>query len=592
VGAEVKVENLTKRFGKSLIWEDVSLTIPPGEISVLLGPSGTGKSVLLKHLVGLLRPNNGHIWIHGKDVCTIPESDLYEIRKLFGVLFQDGALFGSQNLYDNIAFPLREHTKKSESEIKRIVLEKLDIVGLKGTEDKLPGEISGGMKKRAGLARALVLDPEILLFDEPDSGLDPVRVAYLDQLVVDINAQTGATCLIVTHNIGTARSVPDNIGLLYRKHLAMFGPRHELLTSAEPVVRQFMNGRKQGPIGMSEEKDTGEQEKEKAEGGPEAELPPIEPQLLPTWPWVRRAMSSPHGSHAFLKEPEARERTKVAAKFGEDGVEPSEEPPAKSMSPEDFLKSLGMDPNQRGNSDEQNSGGGSSESDQSGANDQTRREFPVPAGDQHRSAFGPMAGVAATATAATAAVAMHKGRHADRTDDGSDSDASTRPVPAADGRPRPTPDGRPRPTPGGRPRPVPTSSAPSGPPQGYATQDSATQGNRPADRPYQPQGFGAPGNQPANPPYQGQQYQGQQYQGQANETRPTPVAAAAGPAPQPTPGPGAVAPQPPTTTFPAPGTGFGAPDPDGNGNSSGNQRPEAAGSRRGMFASLRRRGDR
>src|SRR6201746_1471592 len=139
VGAEVQIEHLTKRFGKATIWEDVSFTIPPGEISVMLGPSGTGKSVLLKHLVGLLRPTEGHIWIHGKDVCTIPESELYEIRKLFGVLFQDGALFGSQNLYDNVAFPLREHTKKSESEIKNIVLEKLDIVGLKGTEDKLPG---------------------------------------------------------------------------------------------------------------------------------------------------------------------------------------------------------------------------------------------------------------------------------------------------------------------------------------------------------------------------------------------------------------------------------------------------------------------
>ncbi|HSP39247.1 MAG TPA: ATP-binding cassette domain-containing protein, partial [Frankiaceae bacterium] len=411
MGAEVKVEHLTKRFGKSLIWEDVSFTIPPGEISVMLGPSGTGKSVLLKHLVGLLRPSNGHIWIHGKDVCTIPESDLYEIRKLFGVLFQDGALFGSQNLYDNIAFPLREHTKKSESEIKRIVLEKLDIVGLKGTETKLPGEISGGMKKRAGLARALVLNPEILLFDEPDSGLDPVRVAYLDQLVVDINAQTGATCLIVTHNIGTARAVPDNIGLLYRKHLAMFGPRHQLLTSPEPVVRQFMNGRKQGPIGMSEEKDTGEQEKEKAAGGPEAELPPIEPQMLPSWPLVRRSMSSPHGSHAFLKEEGMREKIKVNAKFGEDGVEPSDEPPAKSMTPENFLASLGLDPdgNPTGDgptkvSDGQGSG--------TAATDQTQREFPVPAGDQNRHAFGPMAGAAAAATAATAAVAMHKGRNA------------------------------------------------------------------------------------------------------------------------------------------------------------------------------------
>ena len=153
------------------------------------------------------------------------------MRKLFGVLFQDGALFGSMNLFDNIAFPLREHTKKSESEIKDIVAEKMDLVGLTGDERKLPGEISGGMRKRAGLARAMVLEPEIILFDEPDSGLDPVRTAYLNQLIIDLNAQTDATFLIVTHDINTAQTVPDNIGMLYRKHLAMFGPREVLLTS-------------------------------------------------------------------------------------------------------------------------------------------------------------------------------------------------------------------------------------------------------------------------------------------------------------------------------------------------------------------------
>jgi phospholipid/cholesterol/gamma-HCH transport system ATP-binding protein len=143
VGVEIQVEHLTKRFGSQTIWEDVTLTLPAGEISVMLGPSGTGKSVFLKCLIGLLKPENGSIMIDGKDITRIRERELYEVRKLFGVLFQDGALFGSQNLYDNIAFPLREHTKKSEKDIKRIVLEKMEMTGLAGAERKLPGEISG-----------------------------------------------------------------------------------------------------------------------------------------------------------------------------------------------------------------------------------------------------------------------------------------------------------------------------------------------------------------------------------------------------------------------------------------------------------------
>jgi phospholipid/cholesterol/gamma-HCH transport system ATP-binding protein len=288
MGAEVVVEGLTKSFGRQTIWRDVTLTLPPGEVSVMLGPSGTGKSVFLKSMIGLLKPDRGRCVVNGVDIVSCSERKLYDTRKLFGVLFQDGALFGSMNLYDNVAFPLREHTKKSETEIKRIVLEKMDMVGLTGAEQKLPGEISGGMRKRAGLARALVLDPEIILCDEPDSGLDPVRTAYISQLLVDLNSQIDATILIVTHNINLARTVPDNLGMLFRRELVMFGPREVLLTSQEPVVRQFLNGSRLGPIGMSEEKDvaTMAAEQRMADAGHHDgsgdEIYGVVPQLQPT----------------------------------------------------------------------------------------------------------------------------------------------------------------------------------------------------------------------------------------------------------------------------------------------------------------------
>ena len=285
MGTEVVVEGLTKSFGRHVVWRDISLSLPAGEVSVMLGPSGTGKTVFLKSLVGLIKPDRGKVMVDGTDTVHCTERQLYQVRKLFGVMFQDGALFGSLHLYDNIAFPLREHTKKTEAEIRQVVLAKMEMVGLAGEEGKFPGEISGGMRKRAGLARALVLDPQIILCDEPDSGLDPVRTAYLSQLLIDLNAEIDATILIVTHDIQIARTVPDNIGMLFRGNLVMFGPREVLLTSDNPVITQFVNGRRIGPIGMSEEKDEATLAQERAalgNGDGDPGSPALMPQLVPT----------------------------------------------------------------------------------------------------------------------------------------------------------------------------------------------------------------------------------------------------------------------------------------------------------------------
>ena len=250
--AIISLRGVTKSFGSHTVLSDISFDVPRGHITCILGPSGTGKSVLLKNIIGLLRPDAGEIWVDGEQTVGMGEKDIYRVRRKFGVLFQDGALFGSMNLFDNIAFPLREHTKKHEKEIRDIVVDKAGMVGLLDHLKKTPGEVSGGMKKRAGLARALSMDPEIVLFDEPDSGLDPVRVAYLDELVVDVQAKTGATFFIITHNIASVMRTAEYMGILFRSGLVSFAPKEAMMVDRNPIIRQFLTGRARGPIGMDE----------------------------------------------------------------------------------------------------------------------------------------------------------------------------------------------------------------------------------------------------------------------------------------------------------------------------------------------------
>ncbi|CAB4342334.1 unannotated protein [freshwater metagenome] len=239
-----------KAFGRNKILKGLNLGLPEGKISMILGPSGTGKSVCIKHMVGLLYPDDGDVLVHGESVPNLRDEELFEMRKKFGVLFQDGALFGSMNLLDNVAFPLRQHTDKAEEEIMAIVDARLAEVGLTEAGDKMPNELSGGMRKRAGFARALVLDPDIVLFDEPDSGLDPVRTALLCELIQEIHQENGGAYTVITHDIMSARRVAEYIAVLWRGRIVESGPAEELFESDNDFVRQFLSGSAQGPLGM------------------------------------------------------------------------------------------------------------------------------------------------------------------------------------------------------------------------------------------------------------------------------------------------------------------------------------------------------
>ncbi|MGH7748312.1 MAG: ABC transporter ATP-binding protein, partial [Candidatus Dormibacteria bacterium] len=248
--AVIELKEVRKAFGSFKVLDGVTCRIPRGGVTALMGPSGTGKSVSLRHVVGLLMPDAGDVIVEGKSVPNLREKDLLELRRGIGMLFQDGALFSSMDLYDNVAFPLRQHTKKSEAEIREIVIARLSEVGLAGAEKRMPNELSGGMRKRAGFARALVMEPKVLLVDEPDSGLDPVRTTLLCDLIKEIAIKYQATVLVVTHNVFAVRRMADYVGILFKGKMRHFGTQQEIENSPDEFVYQFFNAESEGPLGM------------------------------------------------------------------------------------------------------------------------------------------------------------------------------------------------------------------------------------------------------------------------------------------------------------------------------------------------------
>jgi phospholipid/cholesterol/gamma-HCH transport system ATP-binding protein len=244
----IKVINLYKTFGGQAVLKGINLELETSKVTTIIGGSGSGKTVLLKHLNALLLPDRGSVLVDGKNIFKLGERELNEVRQKFGVLFQGAALLDSMTLFDNVAFPLREKTKMSETAIRKRAEERLDQVGLAGMGYKYPAEVSGGMKKRAGLARALAMEPEIVLFDEPTTGLDPLLGQSIHQLIRKMHATFGFTGVIVSHDIPEVFKISDRIAMLANGVIEEFGTTQEFLASQNPVVRQFLQRDAEGPI--------------------------------------------------------------------------------------------------------------------------------------------------------------------------------------------------------------------------------------------------------------------------------------------------------------------------------------------------------
>ena len=238
----IELRNVSKRFGRLVVLNGVTLSIEEGQSLVVIGASGSGKSVMLKHIVGLLQPDAGEVWYDGKRIDTMHARELDKVREQFGFLFQMGALFDSLSVEENVAFPIVEHTRKTPEQIRKIVAEKLGMVGLDGTQKKMPAELSGGQRKRVALARAIALGPRVIFYDEPTTGLDPIRSDVINELILKLKRELNVTSIVVTHDMNSAFKVADRIVMLHEGRLIIDGPPTQIQKSDVPVVRRFVMG--------------------------------------------------------------------------------------------------------------------------------------------------------------------------------------------------------------------------------------------------------------------------------------------------------------------------------------------------------------
>lgn len=244
----IEIKNLQKAFGSKKVLKGVNLSVSKGESMVVIGGSGSGKSVLLKHIIGILRPDAGTVLIDNTDITRLEEKDLYEVRKKFGMLFQGAALFDSMKVWENVAFALLRQKKMKEREARDLAIEKLRMVGLPGVEDLMPSDLSGGMKKRVGLARAIAHEPEILLYDEPTTGLDPIMADAINDLIVEMKQRLAVTSVAITHDMHSAYKIGDRIAMLYNGAIIASGSAEAIRNTQDPLVHQFITGSASGPI--------------------------------------------------------------------------------------------------------------------------------------------------------------------------------------------------------------------------------------------------------------------------------------------------------------------------------------------------------